>query len=271
MNTQQKSAPPTPEEALGAETPQPAANEDALKVPFQQGEAESHVDSQQEQQTTPTFTLDDLERVRKEEKDKLYPRLEEMKTELKELRKIREEQQRQAEEEEKRLAEEAKRKEEEEMELRTLLQKKEQEWTEKFSSLQQEREQERALLDKERHYQTLIEYRRKRIDEESENLMPELRDLVTGNTEDEIEASLASLKSKTASIIEQVQQAQQGQRAQMKGVAVTAPTGIGPIENNETNYQTMTAEDIRNMDMQTYAKYRDRLKQAATARGPYGR
>jgi len=50
-------------------------------------------------------------------------------------------------------------------------------------------------------------------------------------------------------------------------VSPTAPP-VGPMET-QTEYQTLTAEDIRNMPMEQYAKMRDRLMNAVPRRGRY--
>src|SRR5262245_46869820 len=86
---------------------------------------------QQATATQPTgrhFTEEDIEKARQQEKDKLYPRIEEM---GQQLRTIQEERQTELAERQ-RLQEEAdsarKAKEEQEMDLRTLLEKRDQEW-----------------------------------------------------------------------------------------------------------------------------------------------
>lgn len=199
-----------------------------------------------------------IEAARQQEKDKLYPRLQSTEEKLAEIERERQaERERLAQEEAEREAE-RQRLAEEEMSVRDLLTKKEQEWTEKFSTLEQQQQQERALFEKERAFQALAEYRTRRLNEEAEHIMPELIDMVTGTTEDEIEKALALVKDKTGLILEQVQAQTQGMRQQQRAASVTGAPPVGPMDN-ETNYQTLTAEDIAAMDMQTYAQYRDKL------------
>lgn len=231
------------------------------------------------------FTEDEVQKIRQQEKDKLYTRLEESQNRLKSmeeqlslLSKEREEAIKQAEERARAEAELLKQRELEELSAKELLTRKEdefnsrinqveQEWAERFNTMEQERQAQAALLEKERALQALEAYRQRRINEEQENIIPELLDLVSGNSEDEIENSIAVLRARSGAIIESIQQASQSQMPRLKGAPVTAPP-TGPLENN-TEYQTMTAEDIRNMPMDQYAKMRERLLQARPVRGRF--
>jgi DNA repair exonuclease SbcCD ATPase subunit len=204
-----------------------------------------------------TFTVDDIEKARREEKDKLYPKLQELEAEVERIRKEREEREAAAKAEVERLAAETKAKEEEELSVRDLLQRKEEEWKNQFAQLQQQNEQERALFERERQFQALTDYKNKRLGEEAEHIMPELTDLVAGNSPEEIEASISLAVDKTARILEQIQANTQQFRQTQRGVSVTQPP-VGPMDA-ESTFQTLTADDIQNMSMDDYAKYRDKL------------
>ena len=161
---------------------------------------------------------------------------------------------------------EAKRKAEEEMDVRTLLQQKEQEWQLQLESERQEREKAFALLERERTYAELNEYRNRRIEEERDNIMPELIDLIAGNNSQEIEESIANLKARSNRIVDAVQAATQSERRQMTGSRVTAPPS-GPLDTN-TDQSPVSAEQIAAMSVSEYAKYRNKLLgQAASERG----
>ena len=236
-----------------------------------------------EEPTSKYFTEEDINKARQQEKDKLYGRLEEaqnrmksMEEQLSVLAKEREEAIKQAEEKARAEAELQKQRELEELSAKDLLTKKEdefnqrintveQEWAEKFQQLEAERQAQAALLEKERALQALEVYRQRRVHEESESIIPELIDLIQGNSEEEIENSIGVLRARSSAIIESIQQASQPTR--LKGAPVTAPP-TGPLENN-TEYQTMTADDIRNMPMDQYAKMRERLLQARPVRGRF--
>ncbi|MET9360394.1 hypothetical protein ABZX93_05745 [Streptomyces sp. NPDC006632] len=216
------------------------------------------------------FTAADLERVRQEEKDKLYSRLtkvdersEALESELKTLREER--LAREAEEAQRQQAEEdaAKAKAESEMSAKRLLEERSSEWERKFSELQQEREQERAALAKESEYNKLRAYIQERAGAERTNIAPELVDLISGNTPEEVDASIELLKDKTSQIFQSVQSAQETARSQMRGVAATGYTGNGPTDG-ESGSRQLSAEDIKNMPMAEFAKYRSQLLGAAS-------
>jgi hypothetical protein len=213
-----------------------------------------------------TFTADDIARARQDEKDKLYGRIEEMSGQLAELQTEREG--RAAAEAAQREAEAAaeRAKEEADLDTRQLLEQRGQEWETRFAALEQERDRERALREQEQRFAALGEYRRNRIDQEAQWIMPELRDLITGSTEEEVEGSIAAMKQRTEAILASVQGAVTQQRQQLRGAAVTAPP-VGPMEQ-QTTFETLTPDDIRSMDMATYSKYRDRLLQAARPQQP---
>ena len=96
--------------------------------------------------------------------------------------------------------------------------------------------------------------------------MPQLIDLVNGNSVDEIEQSIAVLKEKSAGIMQDVMQASQLAKKQMVGASITAPAS-GPLDNDPSQ-QSYTPDSIRDMSMADYMKNRARLLgDAANNRG----
>lgn len=239
----------------------PVTETPAAQQGFQAGAEEGFVSKSEMEQA--------LARARQQEKDKLYGRIEDMDAQLRAMREAEEARQREIEERERREQEEAERKQEEEMELRDLLSKKEQEWQERFQSMEQELQTRDAILERERQFQALEAYKAQALAQHEEEIMPELRDMVQGTTPEEIDASIASMKERTARILGEVQAFQQQQRQQMPGPRVTAPA-MGPLEQNETANQTVTATDIANMDMNTYRANRDRLLKATSQKAREG-
>jgi hypothetical protein len=227
-----------------------------------------------------TFSVEDIEKARREEKDKLYGEIGNLKEELKAIKAEREKANKLAEEaaakeaaDRAKAEAEAKKKQEEEMSVKELLAQKEQEWQEQLSAIKAERERDQELLAKERRYNELVSYRQRRLEEESDTIMPELRDMVTlGNTEAEIEASIQALQDRTQRILEQITAGQQAARQQQRTTSATAPP-VGPLES-QPEFQQLSNDDLKNMDIQTYAKNRDRLMAAVSqrvkAQGPYG-
>jgi hypothetical protein len=235
---------PEAQQAFLADVPAPT---ETLTTPVAKADA----------QATSNYTEEDLKRVREQEKSKLYPQIDSLKEELTSLKKEREE--RLAEEAARRAEAEAeaKKKAESEMDVRSLLEAKEQEWASKLDAERLERERAFTLLDRERQYAELNEYRTRRLSEEQDNIMPELLDLISGNNPEEIESSITGLRERSSRILESAQSAMQNARKEMTGSRVTAPP-TGPMDTN-MEQQQFTAEQIAAMSVTEYAKYRGKL------------
>jgi len=210
------------------------------------------------------FTVDDIAKARAQEKAKLYPQVEKLQEELAFLKKERDERaaleadraaKRQTRESER--AAERKKQEESELEVRDLLAKKEQEWSTKLDSERQERERAFALLEREREFQELSAYRQQRLEVERDSIIPELVDLISGNSKDEIEQSILGLKERSAKIFDSVAQVAQQSRKEMAGTRITSPAS-GPLDN-DSDSRTYSPNDINNMSMADYAKNRAKL------------
>jgi len=215
------------------------------------------------------WTDEDLERVRQQEKDKLYGRIEELSTGL---RQVQEERQAELAERERLAAEaaEAQRlREEDELNVRDLLTKKELEWQQRMTQIESRYDQDRAVFERERQLHELADYRRNRIEQESEYILPELRDLVQGDTVEAVDASIETMKARTTQIFANIAAAQQQSPqvpfAPQRGASPTAPS-VGPMEQLPA-YESLTPDDIRTMDMETYKKYRAQLLQATSPKG----
>jgi hypothetical protein len=210
------------------------------------------------------FTADDIAKARAQEKAKLYPQVEKLQEELAVLKKEREERaaleaeraaKRQAREAER--AAEKKAQEEDEMSFKKLLKTKEQEWESKLEAERLEREKTFALLQQEQRYNELKDYRNQRLEQERDNIIPELIDLISGNSKDEIEQSILGLKERSAKIFDSVAQVAQQSRKEMAGTRITSPAS-GPLDN-DSDSRTYSPNDINNMSMADYAKNRAKL------------
>jgi hypothetical protein len=219
---------------------------------------------------TSVYTVDDLAKAREQEKSKLYPQLEKMREELSSLRKEKEEEAaRRVQLESAKQVEELaiqKAKEEEELSFKDLLKKKEQEFQSQIEAERLERERAFALLDQERKFQEVTNYRSSRIEQERDNIVPELIDLISGNTQDEVEESIGVLREKSQSILHSAQAAMQTAKQQMAGTRITAPAS-GPLDN-DSEQNSYTPDSIRDMSLADYAKQRAKLLgTAASNRG----
>jgi hypothetical protein len=210
------------------------------------------------------YTEDDLARVRSQEKEKLYPQIDELKAKVSALEKEKEEKaaRKAAEAAEKEAQQKAKL--EEDLDTRGLVELKTKELQEQLERERNERERAFALLEREQKFAELQTYRQQLLEQERDNIIPELLDLVSGNTPEEVQASVEGLKSRSARIFESVQEASQATRREMVGTKATLPPA-GPLETN-SEQRSLTAQEIASMSMDEYAKYRPRIM-SDSARG----
>lgn len=240
-------------------------NETANSI-FAEETGDVHSDNPQATATERLYTQEDVNKFREQEKSKLYPEIKSLKDELALLRKSEEDRARDFESQRAAAEAEAKRKEEDEMGVRELLTRKEQEWQERLRQESQERERAFALLEKERAYSELTHYIARRTEEERENIMPDLLDMISGGNVNEVEESIANLRSRSARIMDATRAAMQDSRREMTGSRVTAPPS-GPLDTNSEQSQ-FTAEQISAMSVTEFAKNRNKLLgKAASERG----
>ncbi len=256
---------------------------DIINVPMDAPAVEQFVDNAIK--TTKVFTETEVESIRKQEKDKLYKRIEEADTRVKSMEEQmsliaaeREAARKEADERAHKETELLRQREIEELSAKELLVKREDEFNQKlkeidgdykrrFEEIEAQRQAQEAIIEKERRLQEIGSYRNRRLSEEQETIIPELIDLVSGNSEDEIETSISVLRDRSSAILESIQQATAQQQGRLRGAPVTAPP-VGPMET-QTEYQSLNADDIRNMTMDQYAKMRDRLLNARPNRGRF--
>jgi DNA repair exonuclease SbcCD ATPase subunit len=208
------------------------------------------------------YTEEDLAKVRSQEKEKLYPQIDSLKAEIDALKKDREERNAaRAAKADAKEAEKAQKKQqaivEQELSAKELLALKEQEWKSELERERQERELAFSLLEKERSLADLQAYRNQRVEQERDSIVPELIDLVIGNTREEVEASINDLKGRSQSILDHARATRESARREMTGTRVTTPPA-GPLETDSEQRQ-LTSAEIANMSMSDYAKYRSRL------------
>lgn len=212
------------------------------------------------------YTEEDLAKARAQEKNKLYPEIESLKNQVETL--AREKAERDArkaakaaekeQEELNQIAEKEKEAVEKELSAKDLLKLKEKEWKEQLERERQERELAFSLLEKERALADLQQYRNSRLQQEQDNIIPELSDLVVGNTREEVDASINDLLARSNSILENARIQRDTVRREMQGTKSTLPP-TGPLETNSDSTRQLTAQEIANMDMAEYAKYRTRI------------
>lgn len=217
------------------------------------------------------FTEAALQKARQDERDKLYGRMNEQSETINSIQAklAAMESERQAEAEAvakaKADAEAAqKAREEAEMSAKDYVRAESERWQAQLAQMEQQRLEERALFDKERQFNELRAYTQAKVDEAREAIAPELLDLVTGNTREEIDASIEMLTAKSTAIVEAISGAQaQARQASLRGVNPTGRPNIGPMDADPAQRQ-LTPKDISEMSMQEYATHRQQLLAAAS-------
>jgi hypothetical protein len=221
------------------------------------------------------YSADDLAKAREQEKAKLYPQMEKMKEELATLKKAREEElAKEAERANARAAKKAeeaakaKQKEEEELSVKELLTKKEQEWQSQLENERLERERAFALLEQEREFQELIIIVKDRLEQERDSIVPELIDLISGNTKDEIEQSITMLKEKVCKHFFVCTSRRCKQQSNKWQELESQAPAAGPLDNDSSQQSYTLLIQFRDLSMADYAKQRAKLLgTAASNRG----
>jgi hypothetical protein len=210
-----------------------------------------------ESKSSKFYTEDDLAKVRSQEKEKLYPQIENLKEELLSIKKEKEEEAARRGAEADAEALRLKEAKESELDAKSYAELKTRELQEQLERERNERERAFALLEREKTFADLQAYRQELLEQERENIIPELVDLIAGNSREEVQQSVEGLKARSAKILDSAQSALQNARKEMKGTSITTPPA-GPLETN-MEHRTLTAEEIQSMSMNDYAKYRSRL------------
>lgn len=214
------------------------------------------------------FTAEDVERIRAEERARVQAeqqRADQLQNELAQYRAQEEERQKAEAKAQKDAERAAKKKEEEEMELRDLMAKRDQEWEVKLAEERAEREKALAILDQERRHAQLQNYLSQRMMEVGDDIAPQLRQLVGGNTQEEIDASLAQLAKISNEMLEENARYLNGMNAQRRTASVTSPP-IGPPDmSGSATTKTYTPDELKALTPEEYAAIREDLHRAASA------
>lgn len=214
------------------------------------------------------YSEEELNNAREQERSKLYRRIETAEQKAARLEADAQEREALATAEATRVAAEARAVAEADMSAKDLLAAREAEWRTQFSTLESQIAAERALRERETEYASLSNYRASALEAARDDIAPEFVDLVSGNTQEEIDASILDMAARTARIYEQMQGVIQTTRQQMPGTRVTTPASG---TDNSADPRTYTAEQIRDMPLSEYAKNRHKLIPGAVNGGPNAR
>lgn len=241
----------TPEGVVTPSTPAPTEPSFTVTVPPTPVAAPTPPDPDK------IFTKDDIERARQQEKDKVYGRVDDLQSRLRVFEQEREERLAAEQAAQEAAAEAERLRREAEESLAEKISRQQAEFEERLAQERAEREALAATLQKEREFAALETYRQQALGAHADEILPELADMVVGNTSEEIDRSIAGLVERSRSILENTSQALQSQRQAAPGTRVTAPPA-GPLEI-QTGQKTVTAADIAAMSMTEYAQYRASL------------
>jgi len=211
------------------------------------------------------FTAEDVERIRQEERARYsqeQTRADSLENELAAYRKAEEDRVKAEEKAQRDQARAQKKQEEEQMELRDLMARRDQEWEEKLETERREREKALAVLDQERRHASLQTYLAQRMAQDGDKIAEELRDLVAGNTPEEIDNSIQLLIQKTDLIRNNVVDGLRKVNSTRPTVGVTAPP-VGPMESSQAT-RTYTADELKAMTPEEYSSERENLLRAAS-------
>jgi hypothetical protein len=229
-------------------------------------------DRQQEPQTPQQrmFTEEQVESFRQQEKDKLYPEIQRMSEQLRTLQEERDAERAERERVAQEAESERRAKEEQEMDLRQLLDQRTATFQQQIEERDRRYEADRAVFEQERRLTELNEYRRDRLEQEGAYIFPELQGFITGNSPEEVDASIEALKERTASILNQITAAQPPPQPFSRVAANPGVPPVGPLEQLPS-YEQLSPQDIAAMPMDTYKRHRDELLRAASQQRRQGR
>lgn len=243
---------------------EPAKTPDQLRAEAaasQNPAAPTQPETQQQSNGERLFTADEVEKFRQQEKDKLYSRVESMAQEVDRLKAEREAERKAIEEAEAAAEAKAKAEAEDGMDVRDLLKQTREEFQSETARLREEAERAQAMLEQERRLSELSAYRQQALQAVSDRLVPEFADFISGDTPEQIDASISDALERSDRVVQGMLAAQQQQLQGMQGARVTAPTGNGPLEEQQEQRQ-LSVQDIKNMSPSEYAAHRGTLQQA---------
>lgn len=217
------------------------------------------------------FMADREAAVRREEKDKLYPRIEELNASVQTLTQEREARLQAEQDALQQAADEERLRQEAEMSSKDLIAQTEANFNRQLQELKDERDREAALRQREGEVAAAAEYRHRRLVEESDHIAPQLVDFVQGMTPEQIDQQIEMAKAKTAEILAQVQGAQLNQRRQAAPPIAGVPAVDMP--GDQVTERTLTPQQIRDMPIEDYVANRQQILAAGSQRvaemGPY--
>jgi hypothetical protein len=224
------------------------------------------------------FTADQVEEIRRQEKDKLYDRMKKseeqlaaFKTTVEQLTADKDSRDAEIETQRKAAEEAQKREAESKLTAQQLIEAREAELRTQQETFQKDMDLKLATMAKEQEFLQLQSFIRTRVAEEiaANTIIPDLVEYIGGNTEEEVEVSITKAKEKTANIVKGATTLT-GSSPQLPGVS---PTGspAGQLDSLSGPRQH-SAEEIANMSMSEFQQFRKQsgLDRAGNGQGLFG-
>jgi len=141
-----------------------------------------------------------------------------------------------------------------------LLEKRDKEWEDRFKETESKYAVDRAVFEQERRLAEVEQYRRQRVEQEQEEIIPALWDMVSGNSPEEIEQSIAYMKQRSEVIAQNFAAAAAASQQQVpfRGAAMPSVPPVGPLEQLPVNQQ-VTDQMVKDMPMDEYKRHRESL------------
>lgn len=238
----------------GAEAPRAVQEQAARQAAMQQAAATAGHPQQA------VISQEMINQLRQEISQQHYTELSELKSQLAEIRQREEQEAAAAQAEQERLEAERKAAEEAGMGAKAFAEAKTAELQAEIQKIKDEAERSRILLEREREFSANQELRARLLgSEEGQQIIPQFRDLVQGNTPEELQASLQDMIARSNAVVQDIQQQQAAWRQQAPGVSTRAPGALtSPTEMADTQRQ-MSLDELKNLSNADYARLRPQL------------
>lgn len=200
-------------------------------------------------QNQPSFTAEQIEKARREEREKVLKRLQGERTknqeylqELEELRKFREEKEAEQAKAQREAERKARKEAEKDLSAKEILAKREEEWERqrqadraeweaRLEAMNRDREQERAQLKLEREALELQNYIATEVARavKDKEMAPQFVDFINGTSKEQVDAQIEVAKAKTAEILSEVTGQQQAAQRQQGVSTASGPSSMGSV------------------------------------------
>ena len=205
-----------------------------------------------------------LEDARKQERDKLYPQMNDFQTRLEQIEQERQQLEAAKAEADRQAAESLEQARLQELSSTERITEVEQRLLGQLELTREQLALSETIRQQEHRLGQLHDYRTQRISENVDKIEPRLLEYVGGDTPEAIDASIAAVVEKTNQIFEEIAAAQGGQGLPLRPppIRVSGTPPIDPSGSYEQQQRPMSAAEIAAMSPSEYEQMRPMLMQA---------